>query len=252
MNKLERINYAVKILRDKKKINDLADLGSKLGYKRAQTMSDILNGDTTLTTKFVKAFCLAFGISEEWVETEAGMMFINKESQRISGSDISNQKAFGNTEDEGLIYVPIAAQAGYSRNFLDPVYIGQLERLYVPGLPYKGDNYRYFEVEGDSMEPTLEEGMQVIAQIMEFEGWKSIGEQWNNINDFYIHVIVTINQVLIKRLYKKDDETFVMISDNEDMYPQQPLKKESIKELWIVKRKLDWRMVPPKMFEKKI
>lgn len=163
------------------------------------------------------------------------------ETVKATGAQLSKQKAFGNTEDDGLIYVPIAAQAGYSKNFQDPVFIDQLERLFVPGLPYKGDTYRYFEVEGDSMYPTLEEGMQVIGQIIP-------QEYWHAISDFYIHVIVKDTQILIKRLFKKDAQTLVMISDNEEMYPQERLNIEDVKELWLVKRKLDWRMTPPKHF----
>jgi phage repressor protein C with HTH and peptisase S24 domain len=163
------------------------------------------------------------------------------QTSRPTGAQISKQKAFGDTEDTGLIYVPIAAQAGYSKNFQDPVYIDHLERLFVPGLPYKGDAYRYFEVEGDSMYPTLEEGMQVIGQIIP-------SEYWQDISNFYIHVIVKDTQILIKRLFKKDANTLVMISDNEEMYPQEKVNIEDVKELWLVKRKLDWRMTPPKHF----
>lgn len=60
--------------------------------------------------------------------------------------------------------------------------------------------------------------------------------------------------VLVKRLAPsvKDPDVIAMISDNEEMYPQEPLRIEDIKELWYVKRILDWRMAPPKQFEVKI
>jgi len=180
------------------------------------------------------------------VDVENNITTVNEDAvpyqtSKTTGAQISKQKAFGNIEDDGLIYVPIAAQAGYSKNFQDPVFIDQLERLFVPGLPYKGDDYRYFEVEGDSMYPTLEEGMQVIGQLIP-------QEYWQDISNFYIHVIVKDTQILIKRLFKKDANTFVMISDNEEMYPQEKINIEDVKELWLVKRKLDWRMTPPKHF----
>jgi hypothetical protein len=43
-----------------------------------------------------------------------------------------------------------------------------------------------------------------------------------------------------------------MISDNEEFYPQFTMKKSEIKELWLVKRKIDWDMPPPKRFEIKV
>lgn len=162
---------------------------------------------------------------------------------KTTGEDLRKQKAFGDTKEDGLIYVPIAAQAGYAKHFTSQIFISDLERLYIPGLPYKGDEYRYFEVEGDSMEPTIKAGMQVIGQRIPPEYWKDL-------QDYYIHVIVTNSQVMIKRLMRLNDgKRLVAISDNEEMYPQFDIQISTIKELWVVKRLLDWRMPPPKKFE---
>ena len=203
----------------------------------------ILRFSATTLVAFACAFELERAIAAFVPEdTDSG-----QHTDKKTGSELRSQKAFGPAPDEeaGLIFVPVAAQAGYSRKYMDPVYIDKLDRVFIPGLKYKGDNFRYFEVEGDSMYPTLEEGMHVMAQKMEPEDWK-------NISNYYIHVIVTLSRVLIKRLYKKDDDTLVLISDNEDPYPQEKIKLEDIKELWLVKRKLDWRMTPPRQFEKRV
>jgi phage repressor protein C with HTH and peptisase S24 domain len=189
-------------------------------------------------------------VSREWLETGEGDMFVKgyvPAPSMTDGDKIRLQKAIGRDIDDrerGLIYVPIAAQAGYSRNFEDAVFVNQLQRLYIPGLPYAGDKYRYFDVEGESMEPTLEEGMQVIGE-------EVMQEDWQHVSDFYIYVIVKVNRVMIKRLFRKDPSTLVLISDNEE-YAQEILPIQDIKELWLVKRKLDWRMTPPKRFEIKV
>jgi phage repressor protein C with HTH and peptisase S24 domain len=169
----------------------------------------------------------------------AGAELTDKPS-KPTGEDLRKKKAFGTDDDDerGLIYVPIAAQAGYTRNYSDPIYITQLDRLYIPGLPYKGDKYRYFDIEGDSMSPTIEEGMQVIGELVQ-------PEDWIHAHDYYIYVIVQQNRILVKRVFKKDEHQLVIISDNE-AYPQQLIPMESIKEMWYVKRILDWRMPPPK------
>ncbi|MCU7547793.1 hypothetical protein OCK74_01645 [Chitinophagaceae bacterium LB-8] len=57
---------------------------------------------------------------------------------------------------------------------------------------------------------------------------------------------------MLKRLFRKSEKEFVLISDNEDYYPQFILLTEDIKEIWLVKRKLDWEMSPPKRFEIKV
>lgn len=170
-------------------------------------------------------------------------------NSRLSGEDIRMRKAFGGSsyeEEKGLSVVPIMAQAGYSKHYEDPVFVGELEQMNIPNMPYKGDRYRVFEVSGDSMEPTLKEHFHVVAERVEPEYWDTTAQ-------FYIHVVVTADRIMVKRLYRKDDNiTFVLISDNEEFYPQFTMKKSEIKELWLVKRKIDWEMPPPKRFEIKV
>lgn len=187
-------------------------------------------------------------VSREWLQTGQGAWLLDEahpaDYRPLSiGNDIRHRKAFGPREEDGLVYVPIAAQAGYARAILDPVFVTQLEKVRIPGIKYQGDNYRMFEVEGDSMQPTLEDGMQVIAQRVPDEGWK-------HIQQYYIHVVVTTDQIMVKRLYYREEkQDFILISDNEALYPQQRMPLERIKELWFVKRNIDWRMPPPKKFE---
>jgi phage repressor protein C with HTH and peptisase S24 domain len=227
-----------KILREYlvKRFNTMDEVSEMLGYSTRQGLYFQL-GKKKLSGNFVQLLKDKLEIEADAVIKWDGDM---PESQtKPTGEDIRRKKAIGEVEDNGLIYVPIMAQAGYSKNYMDPIYVNQLERLFVPGLPYTGDKYRYFEVEGDSMHPTIEEGMQVIARLKEPDVWRT------SIDNYYIHVIVTDSQVLIKRLYRKNDKEFVMISDNE-LYPQAILPMSEIKELWVVKRMLDWRMAPPK------
>lgn len=163
---------------------------------------------------------------------------------RLTGEELRMRRAFGDStsDREGLSVVPIMAQAGYSKHYLDPKFVDELEQMKVPNMPFKGDRYRVFEVSGDSMEPTLKEHFHVVGEMVEDAFWNSTAQ-------FYIHVVVTQDRIMVKRLYRKDDETFVLISDNEEFYPQFTMKKTEIKELWLVKRKIDWEMPPPKRFE---
>jgi phage repressor protein C with HTH and peptisase S24 domain len=163
---------------------------------------------------------------------------------RMTGDELRMRRAFGDssTDREGLSVVPIMAQAGYSKHYLDPKFVDELEQMRVPNMPFKGDRYRVFEVSGDSMEPTLKEHFHVVGESVDPAFWSSTAQ-------FYIHVVVTQDRIMVKRLFRKDDNSFVCISDNEEFYPQFILKKSEIKELWLVKRKIDWEMPPPKRFE---
>jgi phage repressor protein C with HTH and peptisase S24 domain len=148
-------------------------------------------------------------------------------------------------ENDGILYVPIAAQAGYSTRFHDPIYLTQLERVHLPGFPYRGNRFRVFDVKGDSMEPTYKEGYHLVCELVDQDSWHQTA-------NYYIYVIVLQSDILVKRLFRKDKETFVAISDNEEFHPQFLIKIQEIKELWQVKRKIDWEMAPPKKFEIKI
>lgn len=215
------------------------------GYTQEEAADLLSMARQTLNTTLKKAV-----LDDEFLDnvtTKLGIDVEGLQAQiRTTGDDLRRKKAFGK-EDEGLIFVPIAAQAGYTKHFMDQVYIDQLDRMPLLGAPYKGDNFRYFEVEGDSMYPTLKNGYWVIGQKVEKDDWDFISE-------FYIYVVVTVDQILIKRVYKinNDSDSFGLASDNEELYPQIKMHKSRIKELWFVKRRVDWDMPAPKMFEKKL
>lgn len=151
----------------------------------------------------------------------------------------------GSSREQGIGMVPIGAQAGYSRHYQDPVFVDELEVMHIPHLPFQGERYRVFEVSGDSMEPTLKEHFHVVAERVE-------PEYWNSTAQYYIHVIVTEDRIMIKRLFQKSEQEWVLISDNEEFYPQFLLPRRDVRELWLVKRKIDWEMPPPRKFEIKV
>ncbi|WP_315821447.1 S24 family peptidase [Paraflavitalea speifideaquila] len=144
-------------------------------------------------------------------------------------------------ENDGIIYVPIAAQAGYAKSYGSQLFLHHLQKFVLPGFPYRGEKYRVFEVKGDSMEPVFKEGYHLICERIEQEGWLQIAQ-------FYAYIIVLESDIILKRLAFKDDANYVAISDNE-FYKQFLLPMNDIKELWLVKRKMDWEMAPGKKYK---
>lgn len=151
----------------------------------------------------------------------------------------------GKNDNDGIVYVPISAQAGYSKRYKEPIYLNTLETAYLPGTRYRGEKYRIFEVDGDSMTPTLKDGQKVIAALVDKDDWQSCP-------NYYMYVLVSEDMMSIKRIFRKSSEQWVLISDNEDFYEQFGFEVKHLKELWIVKEKLDWDLAPPKKFEIKI
>jgi phage repressor protein C with HTH and peptisase S24 domain len=139
--------------------------------------------------------------------------------------------------------VAIKAQAGYIKGYEQVDYMDSLEKYSLPpGINPTGAVWRYFEIDGDSMEPTLGAGDVVLATMVPME-------DWNDIKNFSVYIILTRDQLLIKRLYQKSRTEWVMISDNEETYPQVLLPTEDVKQLWLFRRQIRSRIPQPKEFK---
>lgn len=135
--------------------------------------------------------------------------------------------------------VGVKAQAGYIKGFEQVDYMDTLEQYSLPpGVNPIGAVWRYFEIDGDSMEPTLSAGDVVLATLVPVE-------DWNDTRDFCVYVIHTADQLLVKRLYNKSDDEWVLISDNEDVAPQHLIKKEDVKEVWYLRRHIRNKVPQP-------
>lgn len=142
--------------------------------------------------------------------------------------------------------IPAKAQAGYARAVSHEVYMDQFDKYSLPpGIDPHGQSWAYWEIEGDSMEPTFNSGDIILASQVH-------ALDWDNLRNYYVYVIVTHEQILIKRIYCKNQREWVLISDNENLYPQQLLLSENVKEIWVFRRHIDNKAPPPKKFEIKI
>jgi phage repressor protein C with HTH and peptisase S24 domain len=139
--------------------------------------------------------------------------------------------------------VGIKAQAGYVKGFEQVDYMDTLEQYSLPpGVNPIGAMWRYFEVDGDSMEPTFSTGDVVLATMVPHE-------DWSDIKNFYVYVILTGDQLMIKRLFKKSATAWVLVSDNEEVAPQAVLQTEDIRELWLMRRQIRSKVPQPKEFK---
>ncbi|MDQ3279667.1 MAG: helix-turn-helix domain-containing protein [Bacteroidota bacterium] len=136
--------------------------------------------------------------------------------------------------------VGIKAQAGYVKGFEQVDYMDTLEQYSLPpGVNPIGAIWRYFEVDGDSMEPTFNTGDIVLATMVPHE-------DWNDIKDFFVYVILTPDQLLIKRIYKKSPTEWVLISDNEEVAPQVLIPVENVKQVWLFRRQIRSKVPQPR------
>lgn len=138
--------------------------------------------------------------------------------------------------------VGVKAQAGYIKSYAQVDYLDALEKYSLPpGVNPMGAVWRYFEIDGDSMEPTLSSGDVVLATMVP-------AEDWCDARDFCVYIVHTDDQLLIKRIYKKSPAEWVLVSDNEELYPQVTLPVEDIRELWLLRRHIRSKAPQPREF----
>ena len=139
--------------------------------------------------------------------------------------------------------VGIKAQAGYIKGFEQVDFVDTLDQYSLPpGVNPTGAIWRYFEIDGDSMEPTLSSGDVVLASMVPTE-------DWNDIKNFNVYIVLTDDQLMIKRLYRKSDKEWVLISDNEEANPQVLFPVEKVKQLWLFRRHIRAKVPQPKEFK---
>lgn len=218
-------------------------------------------------------FAASLGITRELVnKMEKGKTGVSKATSALVKQFLQDRKSENNSQNsedveffgiprkQGLPYflqrreqknipvehqvelVGIKAQAGYVKGYEQVDYMEKLEKYSLPpGVNPAGAVWRYFEIDGDSMEPTLSAGDVVLATMVP-------PEDWHDIRNFCVYIIHTSDQLLIKRIYRKSDTEWVLISDNEEANPQVLLQVKDVKQLWLFRRHIRSKVPQPREF----
>jgi phage repressor protein C with HTH and peptisase S24 domain len=169
------------------------------------------------------------------------VLFFGRPSQKVQQPFYIQRRASKN--ESAPLQVPlvgIKAQAGYIKGFEQTDFIDTLEKYSLPpGVNPKGLEWSYFEVDGDSMEPTFYPGDIILASLLP-------QEDWNEIKNFSVYLILTEQQLLVKRVYQKNDQEWVLISDNDELYPQVVMPLQSVKQVWTFRRHIRAKAPQPK------
>lgn len=139
-----------------------------------------------------------------------------------------NEKASENLNSKlyQVDFVPITAKAGYPSGFGDPEYLAELPTISVPFKPY--GIARAFEIEGDSMEPDIEDEAIVVG----------IKVSSSEIRDRKVYIVVSSEGVQCKQIRTSENLVY-LISTNQKYLPQH-LNKSDVKEIWEV-----WKKIKP-------
>ena len=217
-------------------------------------------------------FALALGITRELVnKMEKGKCGVSKATRLLVQHFLDARKSENTSHEMTILGVPsqrgqqqpyflerreqksetkplqvplvgIKAQAGYVKGYEHVDYLDSLEKYSLPpGVHPAGAVWSYFEVDGDSMEPTLYAGDVLLATMLQQEDWKDV-------KNFHVYIILTDEQLLVKRVFAKSEKEWVLLSDNEEAYPQIAISTEKIRQVWTFRRQIRSRVPQPKEF----
>ncbi len=213
-------------LKEKGTIRTNSEFAEALDYS-PQTISEILNGRRDITIKLMQNAVEQYRLNPVYLTTGKGPMFLNDTNP--SGLQVLSI-VLDEKKKERIVHVPVNAQAGYAEELSDPTYLSELPTYSLPDHDFSQGTYRSFDVEGQSMYPTLNSGDRVICQFVEPNMWTY------SIKENKVYVVVTTEGVIVKRIKNKIQQyqKLIICSDNKS-FPEYPQDIRQVKEVWKVK-----------------
>ena len=212
-------------LKNTGQLKSSATFAADIGVHR-QTFYEIQKGRREVRVEMVEEAILKYNFNPAYLFSGKGDMFIEIDDEPTRKGNIS--------------LVPIRAQAGYCEHIMDPVYKVNLPKFNIPLGNLKSTDLTCFEVEGESMYPTLQDGNYVLCEKI------LPAHYYHSIKQDKVYVVITEHEVLVKRadalLYPS--KKLVLHSDNSDFKTVQ-IHIELVKEVWRVEH-IILTHVPPK------
>lgn len=139
-------------------------------------------------------------------------------------------------------FVDIPAQAGYTKAYQQRDYIASLKKYPIlPDVDPTGAIWRYFQIEGTSMEPEFRAGDVILSSQVN-------SEDWQEVKNYHTHVIVTDEELLIKDVYRDSPKEWILLSQNEEVEPRL-IKVENIRQVWVMRRHVKARAKKNRMYD---
>lgn len=197
------------------------------------TTADIERGKTKLTGKVVAKLLSDFNINPLWLYGESFEKYLDTSKGNVSPKVIT----INPSGEDSIVLVNQKAAAGYPHNVQDVDWYESLPVFNIPLPEYRNASYRGFQVEGDSMLPSIKPTEWVLGRAV-----ANIDEA----PDSKIYIIVLRDSVLVKKLQKmpSSPERIRLISLNEEYIPIDVMIKD-IQELWMVNSKLSFGIDEP-------
>lgn len=177
-----------------------------------QLLSKYLSGKVAPSSNNLQKLAQYFEVSTDWLLTglgdmrpdtaDQGLVLAEKFANNVKEVDVQRMKWIS------IPFIPVHARASFAETF--ETNVRETESVLIPRIP--GINYengRIFEVDGDSMEPTLITGEKVFCEYVDPADWKYITGP--------VVVAFGNNMVVVKRIKENNlvKGELTLTSDNE-------------------------------------
>ncbi|WP_288293259.1 S24 family peptidase [uncultured Porphyromonas sp.] len=228
MTDYERLSEIVRSIKFEYKLTQ-REVAIKIGLKSATYLSDVLNGRHPVSEQISDSLVKAFPeYSKDWLLTGEGTMLVGESEVKANAKEL---------DPEGLNWIsvpviPFRAMAG-STGWYEDVFADEWKekRTVIAPLGAKAIDHAIFTVTGDSMEPTLIEGDEILAKHVPFDCYK---ENRLRIYNYSIWIIATKSEgILIKNITEHDVENHTITCHSfNDKYSDFVLDLSDVKDIY--------------------
>jgi|GEM_PF-1646598 len=233
----ERFTEVLATLKRDRKIKKEGDLARENDYATS-VISEIKAGRMAPPEKLLNFLNEKYQVSPDYIYYGNGNIYI------VEAKNYIEQRRDNKLIDEPFLvpFIDVPAQAGYVKAYDQVDYIKTLKRYPIlPDVDPTGAVWRYFQVEGESMEPEFMKGDVILASQVN-------KEDWNDFKQYYTYVVVTDTQLWIKDVYRESDKQWILLSQNEEFKPE-TIKVEEVKQLWVMRRHIKARAKKHKLYD---
>ncbi len=133
---------------------------------------------------------------------------------------------------DNILMVTTKAAAGYMQGCVEKEYLQNLPAFTIPSMEFRNGTFRAFQVNGQSMEPTLRTGDWLICEFT--EKLKDIKN-----GDMYVIVSDTRESVVVKRVDFVEEKGKLYLQSDNSLFPTYSIKVTDVKEVWKLKAHLN-------------
>jgi len=223
----QRFNRVFQELEKYNLIKGKSDLAKKLGTYN-HVINSILKGQRNITVDQLQKLFLAYGVDANYIFGGGEAIFMDGYPAygEIPTRSLLDRELGGR---ENITLVPSKALAGYATEMQDDKFLQNLQKFSIPNM---AGELMAFEINGDSMTPTITNGDIVVCEAI---------ERGQPLRDNNVYVIVT-DVVVAKRIQQVREGNSVarlnLISDNDAVYKPYPVELEEVRQILKVKCRL--------------